>query len=648
MRDGGKTTAPKIAYTAEERELLRNLVMRHRSVIENNRTDNVSKRAKDVGWEKVTEEYNSQPGIRRGNVSQLRPLWDNDKSKWKKMQSDERRNLYATWGGPSTCRPIRPSLALVGAAASHMAARLCNPDDSDGAHTSHPVLSLPPACIFDSMVTGSEDTMEELLGEQLFHGVFTAMLTSNGDATQGSQLNHRYTCQQQRQAPLYSEDLLYTKVEESTQHASSVVTQLEQTPSAPEQVVAPALSTSRQDGASCRVACYVVCYKPRFRKLVLLSDLCAPSSRMPFRTPSKSKPEMNKAAKTSSVNRNRNRLTPTLIPKQTALQPAPKGTSKNSLWTTHGARGRHMHQLDFLRVHQAASEEPQGTAPTILYRPKGRKNNFLGLSRDAIAAQLSRVPGAKRVRVNFRGNVVAVDCTPGAHSPLLTVQYIGQVEVGAKVAAKGTCAGVLYGVDPILDTETVLENLKCTAPVISCTRNGRAVVVRFAGSAPSAQVALFKHARSIHARRRRHLQCRKCGGYGHCDTTCTSSPRCLRCGGDHARAQCTETRAKCFHCNGNHPATEPRCPRWQHEGKILEVMASRDTPSTDGLLRKPSRRKKKAHPQVPLPVPFLRQYNRESRTELLLRLRPPNQPPRQTSRHKRTQLSRLLRLPFRP
>ncbi|KAL1445010.1 hypothetical protein MTO96_045260 [Rhipicephalus appendiculatus] len=33
MRDGGKTTAPRFVYTAEERELLRNLVIRHRHVI---------------------------------------------------------------------------------------------------------------------------------------------------------------------------------------------------------------------------------------------------------------------------------------------------------------------------------------------------------------------------------------------------------------------------------------------------------------------------------------------------------------------------------------------------------------------------------------------------------------------------------------
>ncbi|KAH7942756.1 hypothetical protein HPB52_000752 [Rhipicephalus sanguineus] len=93
MRDGGKTTAPRFVYTAEERELLRNLVMRHR------------------GW--------------------------------------------------SIDLPANEP--VVGAAASHMATRLPNPYDSDGAHIGQPVLSLPPARIFESMVTGSEDTMEELL-----------------------------------------------------------------------------------------------------------------------------------------------------------------------------------------------------------------------------------------------------------------------------------------------------------------------------------------------------------------------------------------------------------------------------------------------------------------------------------------------------
>ncbi|KAH8026625.1 hypothetical protein HPB51_022600 [Rhipicephalus microplus] len=95
-RDGRKTTATLFVFTREERELLDNLVTRHKAVIANKRTDALAKRAKDSAWEKLTSEYNSQPGIRRVTVAQLRKLWDNEKSKWKKKQSEEKRNLYAT------------------------------------------------------------------------------------------------------------------------------------------------------------------------------------------------------------------------------------------------------------------------------------------------------------------------------------------------------------------------------------------------------------------------------------------------------------------------------------------------------------------------------------------------------------------------
>lgn len=50
----------------------------------------------------------------------------------------------------------------------------------------------------------------------------------------------------------------------------------------------------------------------------------------------------------------------------------------------------------------------------VLFRPVGKRSCFLALSQDAIAAQLSSIDGAHRVRVNFRCNVVAVDALPGA------------------------------------------------------------------------------------------------------------------------------------------------------------------------------------------------------------------------------------------
>ncbi|KAL3201075.1 hypothetical protein MRX96_043141 [Rhipicephalus microplus] len=95
-RDGRKTTATRFMFTREERELLVNLLMRHKTIIEDKRTDALAKHAKDSAWKKLTSEYNSQPGIRRVTVAQLRKLWDNEKPRWKKNQSKEKRNLYAT------------------------------------------------------------------------------------------------------------------------------------------------------------------------------------------------------------------------------------------------------------------------------------------------------------------------------------------------------------------------------------------------------------------------------------------------------------------------------------------------------------------------------------------------------------------------
>ncbi|KAL3214143.1 hypothetical protein MRX96_007269 [Rhipicephalus microplus] len=107
-RDGRKTTATRFVFTREERELLVNLVTRHKAVIENKRTDALAKRAKDSAFEKLTSEYNSQPGIRRVTVAQLRKLWDNEKSKWKKKRSEEKRNLYATAPLPGSKRLTSP------------------------------------------------------------------------------------------------------------------------------------------------------------------------------------------------------------------------------------------------------------------------------------------------------------------------------------------------------------------------------------------------------------------------------------------------------------------------------------------------------------------------------------------------------------
>ncbi|KAH7964270.1 hypothetical protein HPB51_027489 [Rhipicephalus microplus] len=94
-RDGRKTTATRFVFMREERELLVNLVTRHKAVIENKRTDALTKRAKDSAWEKLTSEYNSQPGIRRVTVAQLHET----------IQPQLRSSEGAGSPGPHTTQP---------------------------------------------------------------------------------------------------------------------------------------------------------------------------------------------------------------------------------------------------------------------------------------------------------------------------------------------------------------------------------------------------------------------------------------------------------------------------------------------------------------------------------------------------------------
>lgn len=94
--DTDESATSRFVYTAEERELLRCLVNRYRGILENKKTNNASKEAKSKAWERLAADYNSQPNVRPRSVKQLKKCWDNEKSRWKKKDSEERRDIYAT------------------------------------------------------------------------------------------------------------------------------------------------------------------------------------------------------------------------------------------------------------------------------------------------------------------------------------------------------------------------------------------------------------------------------------------------------------------------------------------------------------------------------------------------------------------------
>ncbi|KAH7976756.1 hypothetical protein HPB52_019036 [Rhipicephalus sanguineus] len=85
------------------------------------------------------------------------------------------------------------------------------------------------------------------------------------------------------------------------------------------------------------------------------------------------------------------------------------------------------------RCYQAPpTPYPNTSGHTIIFRPVGKKTHFLAVSRDNIASFLSGFPATRRVRVNYRRNLVAVD-THQASDPtsLLQVAVICDVKANA-------------------------------------------------------------------------------------------------------------------------------------------------------------------------------------------------------------------------
>ncbi|KAH7969364.1 uncharacterized protein LOC125757414 [Rhipicephalus sanguineus] len=220
---------------------------------------------------------------------------------------------------------------------------------------------------------------------------------------------------------------------------------------------------------------------------------------------------------------------------------------------------------------------PNTSGHTIIFRPVGKKTHFLALSRDNIASFLSGFPATRRVRVNYRRNLVAVD-THQASDPtsLLQVAVICDVKVRSKILTPNTCVGLVFGVDPRFDAEAISANICSSVPVTSCVRRGKCLTITFEGTTVPKEIFLYKQRRLVRPRLPRPLQCTRCGRYGHATATCSLDERCLRCGASHAAEPCTAEQPRCINCNGNHASTDPRCSSWQLQRKAAVILASSD------------------------------------------------------------------------
>lgn len=74
-------TSKQFLVTDDERNVLTQLVTKHKNVIENKETDATSLNAKYQAWEKLTAEYNSQHRIRSRDAKQLKKVWGDHTTK---------------------------------------------------------------------------------------------------------------------------------------------------------------------------------------------------------------------------------------------------------------------------------------------------------------------------------------------------------------------------------------------------------------------------------------------------------------------------------------------------------------------------------------------------------------------------------------
>jgi Myb/SANT-like DNA-binding protein len=78
----GPSTSTAKNYTDSERQHLRQLVQKYKSIVENKKTDAVSNDRKKKTWEQITTEFNAQGSSNRTTAS-LQRCWENLKSRTK-------------------------------------------------------------------------------------------------------------------------------------------------------------------------------------------------------------------------------------------------------------------------------------------------------------------------------------------------------------------------------------------------------------------------------------------------------------------------------------------------------------------------------------------------------------------------------------
>ena len=90
----------KTNYTLLEKNVLFELVEKHKDIIESKKNDGKIVEKKKRIWDEMHKDFSSAPGVNVRSVKQLKALWKNMKSKAKKDVAHDKKERRKTGGGP--------------------------------------------------------------------------------------------------------------------------------------------------------------------------------------------------------------------------------------------------------------------------------------------------------------------------------------------------------------------------------------------------------------------------------------------------------------------------------------------------------------------------------------------------------------------
>ncbi|KAH7944122.1 hypothetical protein HPB52_016059 [Rhipicephalus sanguineus] len=247
------------------------------------------------------------------------------------------------------------------------------------------------------------------------------------------------------------------------------------------------------------------------------------------------------------------------------------------------------------RLDSAALPVNTEVVGTVLFRPSAPGDSFRGLPRLTLVQALSERPGVADIRVSHKWNIVAADATSWeCLEQLLAVTVLQGIPVAARESAdRRTSTGFLHGENGEPAYDSLLPAIQSPAPVLSASREGHTVALRFEDPVPPEQVSLFRVRFTVRPARLHPLQCRQSYAAGQTAASDVVAPT--------RKTECQQPR--CVNCSGPHHANTPACPRWQHERQVATIMASSTTALSRRVVRAAVREETRTDRDLPRAAP---------------------------------------------